>query len=314
MSKLIEITTEHVIPFKTLIEGLKDILNDVNIEIRAPGKKKKKRNKTTSSSSDEDSENSDSQEEVEEKGGIRISTTDSTNTLLINVSLDAKEFSTFICKKKVVDLGITLGQFHKLIKSLDKDDTLSMYVNEDDKQNLVLQVANPEKNYETTYKLKLMEINKTEYNIPSTAFDSIIVFDTAEFHRICREMSQIAEYIEIKCTKKTITYSCKGDCSERSTTYYTDDNGVKIKFSKNAPEIVQGIFELKNLVLFSKYSNLCSNIQIYMKNNYPLCIKYTVATLGSMLFCLTPIVDDNIMDNFSDEDDDYDEAEIEYKD
>ena len=28
---------------------------------------------------------------------------------------------------------------------------------------------------------------------------------------------------------------------------------------------------------------------IYMKNNYPLVIKYTVATLGRLLLCLTPI-------------------------
>jgi len=256
---------------------------------------------------------SSKKQENKKNGGIKIVATDSTKTLLINVKLDAKQFNKFICKKKVIDLGINLVQFHKLIKSLDKDDTLNMYMNEEDKQNLILKVSNPEKRYETTYKLKLMEINKTQFNIPETKFDAIITFETAEFHRICREMSHIAEHIEIKCTKNTITYSCKGDCSERSTTFYVDEQGVKIRFGKKSPEIVQGIFELKNLVLFSKYSNLCGNIQIFMKNNFPLCINYTVATLGKMFFCLTPIREDDIMENFSDEDDDYEYEEVKYK-
>ena len=361
MGKLFEMVTEHVIPFKTLIEGLKDILNDINFEIirddemankaingdnsakKATVKKNKQDEDSDPEVSDEENENvsdleedeveedeevedeevenkntesknkDDPKNKQEEKGGIKIAATDSTKTLLINVKLEAKEFSKFYCKKKVLDLGINLGQFHKLIKSLDKDDTLSMFVNEDDKQNLILKVSNPEKKYETTYKLKLMEINKTQYNIPPTAFDAIITFDTSEFHRICREMSQIAEHIEIKCTKKTVTYSCKGDSAERSTTFYTDEKGAKIKFGEKSPDIVQGIFELKNLVLFSKYSNLCGDIQIFMKNNYPLCIKYTVATLGRMFFCLTPIKEDDIMENFSDEDEDYDDEEIKYK-
>lgn len=293
MGKLVEIITEHVIPFKTLIEGLKDILNDINFEIIRDDemankvndtstasesakniKKKKSKQESDSESEEENSDdddelnvsdeeeddddenddeedddddedenqssknkNEDSKKKQDDNGGIKIAATDSTKTLLINVKLDAKQFSRFVCKKKVFDLGINLGQFHKLIKSLDKDDTLSMYINEEDKQNLILKVSNPEKKYETTYKLKLMEINKTQYNIPPTVFDAIITFDTSEFHRICREMSQIAEHIEIKCTKKTITYSCKGDCSERSTTFYTDDNGVKIRFGDKAPEI-----------------------------------------------------------------------------
>lgn len=349
MGKLLEIETGDVIPFKTLIEGLKDILNDINFEITRNDDSNEKYEKCETKKDDnldEDSEDSDSDSEDSESsdsesdssdekstkksdliasketkkndnniGGIKITATDSTKTLLINVKLGANQFSKFYCKKKMIDLGINLGQFHKLIKSLDKDDILSMIINEEDKQNLVLKVSNPEKKYATTYKLKLMEIDKTQYKIPPTTFDSKVSFETAEFHRICREMNQIAEHIEIKCTKKTITFSCKGDCSERSTIFYADNNGVNINFGKGEkiPEIVQGIFELKNLVMFSKYSNLCQSILIFMKNNYPLCIKYTIATLGHMLFCLTPIKEDDLMENFSDEEDDYDEETIKLK-
>jgi hypothetical protein len=99
--------------------------------------------------------------------------------------------------------------------------------------------------------------------------------------------------------------TCKGDCSEKSTTFDATDTGdIKIRFAEpNKKMIVQGIFELKNFVMFSKCTTLCSSIQIYMKNNYPIFIRYTVAKLGHILLGLIPITDANINNNFSDDED-----------
>ena len=67
------------------------------------------------------------------------------------------------------------------------------------------------------------------------------------------------------------------------------------------------IFELKFLVMFTnKSQNLCPRIQLFMKNDYPLCVKFTVATLGKLLFCVSPYDEDRIAKDF-DEDDEYDE-------
>jgi proliferating cell nuclear antigen len=54
-------------------------------------------------------------------------------------------------------------------------------------------------------------------------------------------------------------------------------------------EIVQGIFQLKHMVLFTKCTNLCPAIEIYLKNDYPLIIQYTVANLGNIKLVLAPI-------------------------
>ena len=48
-----------------------------------------------------------------------------------------------------------------------------------------------------------------------------------------------------------------------------------------------------------------------MKNSYPLVIQYTVATLGKLLVCLTPIpVENDEEDDFSDYDELYDEDDL----
>ena len=188
---------------------------------------------------------------------------------------------------------------------------------------------NSKKKYETIYKLKLRDINRTKIPIPPIPFDSIITIDASEFHRICKEMSQISELMEIICTRKSITFTCKGDCSARSTTWYDSaemikDKGkdkdkeeeiyVKINFGKNSKaDIVQGTFQLKYLVMFTKCASICPTIQIYMKNGLPLCIKYTVATLGRILFCLSPYEEDRIDKEFDDDEEHYEKTEIVYK-
>ena len=64
--------------------------------------------------------------------------------------------------------------------------------------------------------------------------------------------------------------------------------GMSYLENQNPDEIIQGIFTLKNLVLFSKCTNLSNSIEMYLKNDYPLIIMYTVASLGQIKLCLAP--------------------------
>lgn len=340
MGKLIEIKTEHIGAIRSLFELLKDVFDDVNIEcirdddmnkklddnkvndknnedvqIESTVIKKKKKKSDCEDNEDEEKDNKKDDDEKDRKsGGIKIVAMDRTQTLLVNVKLIAKKFDIFRVKKKIFDIGINLNQLYKSLKSLQKDDSLTISVNEDDKDWLMLKIKNEKKRYETFDKIKLMDINKSKYDIPPTAFDVVVTIDTEEFHTICKEMNHIQTVIEIKCTKKSLTFTSTGDSSERSKSYYPDENGIKINFSKDSKmDVVQGIFELKFLVMFSnKSQNLCPKIQLFMKNDYPLCVKFTVATLGKLLFCVSPFDEDRIVKDFDEDEEYYNENKVEY--
>ena len=53
-------------------------------------------------------------------------------------------------------------------------------------------------------------------------------------------------------------------------------------------KIIQGVYALKYLVLFSKCTNLCNSVEVYLKNDFPLIIKYEIASLGEIKLCLAP--------------------------
>jgi proliferating cell nuclear antigen len=51
-------------------------------------------------------------------------------------------------------------------------------------------------------------------------------------------------------------------------------------------EIVQGVFPLKTIVHFCKCKALSSTVEIFMKNNYPLILRFAVAQLGEIKLCV----------------------------
>jgi proliferating cell nuclear antigen PCNA len=248
--------------------------------------------------------------------GIRIMNVDPTKSILISVKLYASQFQEFICKESKYEIGVSLLQLNKILKTIDKDDIITLCVDNDNEQFLVVSLFNNEKRKNTEFKLKLMDLDPCPLEIPATEIDVIITMGSNEFHKICRNMGQIAEYVEIKCTEKNITFSCKGECSEQQTSFGASENGVKITYANNNKQmIVQGIYELQKLNIFTKCASLSSGseIQLFMKNDYPLSIKYTVATLGKFIVSIVPVDEKQTKNSYSDEDEFYESDNEEIK-
>jgi proliferating cell nuclear antigen len=79
-----------------------------------------------------------------------------------------------------------------------------------------------------------------------------------------------------------------GDFASQETILGETNNGLK--FNQISPQElpIQGVYSLKYLVLFTKCTGLCNQINLYIKNDYPLVIKYAVASLGNIKLCLAP--------------------------
>ena len=82
-----------------------------------------------------------------------------------------------------------------------------------DKDNtnvLGIRIENGEKNSLTTYYLNLIDVDETNYQIPPAQFESIITMPSNEFNKLCRDMINISDVIEIKSIGSQIIFSCKG--------------------------------------------------------------------------------------------------------
>ena len=251
----LEIKTVQSAAFRVLTEALKEILTDANFEI--------------------------------DSTGIKVMAMDSSHTVLVHLKLNADNFEHYQCDSKKI-LGINMLNFFKLIKTMGNSDTLSLYLERDNESVLGIKIENSEKNTTTTYTLNLMDLHEENIQIPPAKFDSVITMPSVDFQKICRDMHNLAELLEIKSTENQLIFSCKGHFASQETSIGETNSGLSFVKNENPDEIVQGIFALKHLVLFSKCTNLCNSIELYLKNDYPLILKYSVASLGDIKLCLAP--------------------------
>lgn len=252
----LEVQTMQSGAFKTLIEAIKELLTDCCIEF--------------------------------DETGMKIVAMDTSHIVLVHLKLQAEKFEYYHCNSKMV-LGVNMLNFHKLIKTVNSNDTLTLFVENDDFNHLGIKIESSLKNSKTTYKLNLLDLDNPKISVDPAEFNSVITLPSTDFQKICRDMNNIADLVEMKNINNQLIFSCKGDfCSQ--VTVLSDRDGINTISNKNEGEIVQGMFNLKYLVLFTKCTNLCNTVELYLKNDYPLITNWACASLGSLKLALSPTI------------------------
>uniref|UniRef100_A0A6C0C7J8 Proliferating cell nuclear antigen PCNA N-terminal domain-containing protein n=1 Tax=viral metagenome TaxID=1070528 RepID=A0A6C0C7J8_9ZZZZ len=257
---IFNIKTVQTGAIRILIESLKEILTDANFTI--------------------------------DENGIKLIAMDSTANVLVHMKLFGEKFEYFFCSKKI-NIGLNLLNLYKLIKTMSNNDTLTLFMETNNENELGIKIHNDEKNSQTTYKLNLLDIEEKDINIPPAEFDTELTFPSGDFQKIIRDMINISEKIEIKSIGNKLMLSCNGDFASQETVLGETDNGIQFTSCKTSEYPIQGIYSLKYLILFTKCTNLCNIINIYIKNDYPLIIKYNIASIGDIKLCLAPISNNN---------------------
>ena len=204
MSKIIDIRTVQAVPFKTMIEALKEILVDINIEF-----------------SDE---------------GLKIMEIDATQSVLVHLKLEANQFQVYKCNKRII-IGISVINLFKLIKTITNNE-------------------------------------------------------------ICRDMGNLSDIVEVQVINNSLVFKCEGDYAKQETIFKETEkktdtksnihDNIIFKENENKVDIIQGYYSLKHLISFTKCTNLCQSLEIYINNNYPLIIVYDIGNMGKLTLCLSP--------------------------
>lgn len=261
-NNVLTIKTVQINPFRTLMTALKDILLETNISFQPDG--------------------------------IRIINMDKSHTILAHLYLPAQNFEFYECKKEKIIIGVNMFHLFKLINSIDNDDTLTMYIENNDYvdgivSHLALKFENGNIKQCKTQKLKLIEPEQEELSYPDVKFSSIINLPSGDFQKIIRDLSCISEKLEIKSVGNELIFKCSGQFASAEIHRAETDGGMEFKVKQDSSKVIQGEFSLKNLGYFIKCTNLCPQIEIYLENDLPLVVKYDVASLGSIRLCLSSL-------------------------
>lgn len=255
-NKIIEFKTVQTSSFKNLFEALKEILTDVNIEFS--------------------------------KQGMRIISMDPrSHTVLVHLKLEHDKFEYFYCKEKII-IGINLPNFFKIVKTITNNDTLTLYINMDNQNQMGIKIENAEKNYLTNWLMNLIEVDENRVEIKPPKFSSVLTMPSNDFNKVCRDMLNFSNTIEIRSVGAQIRFACKGDIAEQETIMGETTNGLYYVKSADKKDVIQGYYNLKHLAQFAKCTNMCNSITMYLKNSFPLVIEFAVGSLGELKLALAP--------------------------
>lgn len=267
MGYLVELHTTKSSAIKTLIEVLQSLYNEVNF-VFLPNTVDENGNKIS--------------------GGLMIKEVNKFSTLLVYTKLEAEMFESFKFNsdKEYIAIGINLSYLSKCLKCMANYDSLMMAIDEDEEDYLILSLEN-EKD-KKVIKLNLMDLEFKKLLVNSVPTAYMCTMASTDFHKYCKDLSLVSDTMEIKCNGNKLALSGKGEIGNIDYDIIPSENGLKIIRDDKEEEnvIVQGIFELKFLTIFTKCSSFSSLFTIYLQNNTPLILKYNVEGLGEIKFVL----------------------------
>ena len=285
--RIVEVKTVQANVMKILSEALKDLVPDINLVFT--------KKETTV---DEDGKQVNS-------GGMSAITMAMSNNVLLHLKLDAGNFDYFECTRDKFVAGINTALLFKVMKTMNNNDTITLFVDEEDENKLGIKFENKQNNFISTKKLNLFDIDEYEIEIPPTKFNTVINMPSPFFNKIIRDLNSLGDIVEVKGIGKKLVLNTLGETVGDEIEIGESENGVTI-VTEDADLIFQGNYDLRYLNTFCKCTNLCANVDIYMKNDYPLVIRYFVASLGTIYLCLSSKTDPSSLE-YDDDDDEEEE-------
>jgi len=223
--------------------------------------------------------------------GIALQAMDAAHVSLVAMSMEADNFEEFNCTKRM-QLGVKIESMSKILKCAGNDDQLTLTAQEGAG---VMKFGFVGKNKESEFELKLLQIESDSLTIPKTDYAVTIQMSSAEFQRICRDMTILGETVVIAADKEGVTFSTTGDIGKGSVlikpSEAVDDKEEATKISIDEP--VELTFALRYLNMFTKATGLSNSVTLQLSKDVPLVVEYSIAQVGWVRYYLAPKIDDN---------------------
>jgi len=255
------VISPQTLTVKKLIEALKDLVTDANI---------------------------DCSEE-----GLSIQAMDSSHVSLCAVALRADGFDHFRCDRNI-SLGFNSGNLSKILKCADNGDVITLKA-EDTADTLTLMFESANQDRISDFELKLMDIDSDHLGIPDTEYKTTIRMPSAEFQRIIRDLQVLGDTCVISCTKEGVRFSVTGDLGTGNVLVRANagvDKDEKDQVVIEMDEPVELTFALRYLNFFTKATTLGPVVVISMSPDVPVVVEYPIEQIGHVKYYLAPKIDD----------------------
>merc|ERR1712139_318722 len=182
----------------------------------------------------------------------------------------------------------------KIFKMCGPNDSLKLKW-QNDADTLNFQCESSDDDRIADFDLKLMQIESEHMEIPEQHYKVVARLPSGEFQKICKDLKEFGETMQIKASKEGITFSVQGDLGAGNVMLKPrESEKPEEKVTLTVLEPVNATFALRYLVNFAKAAPLCGTVELGLGPDAPLLVKYNLETgdNGYMQFYLAPKIDD----------------------
>jgi len=257
----LEMQLQQAVLLKKVVDAMKDLCKDVNFE-------------------------------CSEKG-LQVQSMDSSHVALVSLMLRESAFAEFKCDRPT-SLGMNVDSLGKILKMCGPNDSLKMRARAD-ADAVTFQCEGGDQDRISEFDLKLMQIESEHMEIPEQQYKVVATLPSGEFQKICKDLKEFGETMQVKASKEGIAFSVQGDVGTGNILLKPrESEKPEERVTLTVHEPVTATFALRYLVNFSKAAPLSGSVELGLGPDAPLNVKYDLekSDNGHMQFYLAPKIDE----------------------
>ena len=189
-------------------------------------------------------------------------------------------FSIFIYKgEDDLYIGINLDHFYKMLKSIKKKDSIVLFIKEDTKNDLGIQVVPKENNRITTSHIKIQKIQNIEIPLPAQYSKPIIV-PSNEYQKMCKDMNNIGTITTVESKNFYIKFLCNAASVYSKEVLFGELEEEEEEECNIISNLYKKEFNTDQLARIVKISGLSNTLYVYTSQINPIQFKSAVSNLG----------------------------------
>jgi proliferating cell nuclear antigen len=229
--------------------------------------------------------------------GLTLTALDLSHICLVSLKLGKADFESFETDKDY-ELGINIGDLVKIIRRSGTDD--SIIFSHDPKENkLIIKMQPSDGKRARRFTLGLIEVESEDLEMKGLIemeFDNSCTMELKYLEEAIKDAEIMADVLEVKVGEdKKLNFSAQGTIGDMN---YTLEQELMEK--ADFPEESIGVFAISFLVNILKISPIAKKVEVEMRSDVPLKLRFGILKESQILYFLAPRVEEDDDDMYED--------------
>lgn len=218
--------------------------------------------------------------------GISLRMFDQPRKTLVDLDLHSENFSLYKFRAdEKFYLGLNLNHFHKMLKSIKKKDSLQLFIDSENPNELGIKTIPKENTRVTTSGIKIQNIQNVDADIP-VGYGKPVIVPSPDFQKMCKELSSIGSTnIRVEARDFHIDFIADADdiLKRRVRLGESDESDGDEQDPDDTSTVYDATFTTDQFTRINKISGLSGTMQIFPgTKDLPLLFRSTIGSLGKI--------------------------------